>query len=288
MPTVHDAAMSVVADPFFLDAPGGRLFAVHHRPQDAATVRGHVLCVPPFNEEMNRCRSMITLQAAAFAGLGYGTLVVDLLGTGDSAGEHGDARWPLWLGGLRAAHAWLAQRPGGCRAILGTRLGAILAAQLHAELARGDIALVLWQPVIDGKTHLTQFLRVRMAAQLDRADVAKESTASMRKQLDAGEPVEVAGYEIHPQLARAIDDARLGDPKLAPGTAILWLENAAGDGAGLALPSRKAVDTWVAAGLAVDAAVYAGPAFWQVHERVVTPSIIERTTQWFRDTVAAR
>ena len=40
--------------------------------------------------------------------------------------------------------------------------------------------------------------------------------------------------------------------------------------------------------LAVDAATYAGPAFWQVHERVVTPSIVERTTQWFRDKVAAR
>ena len=288
MSTVHDAAVRVVADPFFLDAPGGRLFAVHHRPADASSVRGHVLVVPPFNEEMNRCRSMVTLQAAAFARLGYGALVIDLHGTGDSAGEHGDARWPLWVDGLRAAHAWLAQRPGGCRAILGTRLGAILAAQFHAQLARSDIALILWQPVVDGKTHLTQFLRVRMAAQLDRADVPKESTASMRKQLDAGESIEVAGYEIHPQLARSIDEAQLADAPLRSGTAILWLENAAGDATELAPPSRKVLDAWAAAGLAVDAATYAGPAFWQVHERVVTPSIVERTTQWFRDKVAAR
>jgi exosortase A-associated hydrolase 2 len=187
---------------------------------------------------------------------------------------------------VRAAFDWLARQPGGCRAILGTRLGAILATQLHAQAARSDIALILWQPVVDGKTHLTQFLRVRMAAQLDRADLPKESTASMRKQLDAGESVEVAGYEIHPQLANAIDDIRLTDHVPSKGAPVAWFENAAPDEAQLSLPSKKVLDAWAAAGAAVDTATYAGPAFWQVHERVVTPSIIEQTSEWFRTRVA--
>lgn len=286
MPAAQQA-VRIVADPFFIDAPGRRLFAVHHRPADADMVRGQVLCIPAFNEEMNRCRSMVTLQAAELARIGYGTLVIDPSGTGDSSGGYGDARWPTWIDDIGLAFDWLARQPGERRVLLGVRLGTILAAQLHAAIGRADIALVVWQPVVDGKTHLTQFLRVRMAAQLDRADVPKESTATMRKQLDTGEPLEVAGYEIHPELARAIDAARLDTP-LPSGTQVLWLENAGGDDAQIGLPSRKVVDAWTAAGAAVETATYAGPAFWQVHERVLTPSIISATTRWLAGRSSAR
>src|SRR2546426_10091814 len=89
--------------PFFLNAPSGRLLAVHHRPAELSSIRGHLLCILPFNEEMNRCRSMITLQAKAFSLLGIGTLVLDLHGTGDSEGNYVDARWEIWLEDIRAA-----------------------------------------------------------------------------------------------------------------------------------------------------------------------------------------
>lgn len=279
MPAVHDAAR-VDAEPFFIDLPGRRLFAVHHRPAAGRAVHGQVLCVPAFNEEMNRCRSMLTLQAVALARAGWGTLVVDPTGTGDSSGEFGAARWATWLDDLAAANDWLARQPGAQRVLLGVRLGAILAAQLHGQLGDARTGLAMWQPVLDGKTHLTQFLRVRMAAQLDRADLPKETTTNMRQQLERGEPIEVAGYEIHPELARAIDAAKLDAPPAA-GTPVLWLENAGGDDPQLALPSRKLVDAWRAAGVAVEAATYAGPAFWQVHERVLTPSIVALTNAWF-------
>lgn len=68
---------------------------------------------------------------------------------------------------------------GGCRAIWGIRLGALLAANCMST-KDAKLALMLWQPVIDGKTHLTQFFRVRIAANMDRADVQKETTAFMR------------------------------------------------------------------------------------------------------------
>jgi exosortase A-associated hydrolase 2 len=223
---------------------------------------------------------MVTLQAQALAQLGFGTLLVDLHGTGDSQGLYRDARWSTWLDDLHAAHAWLQARPGGCRALWGIRLGAILAAQLHVRLARPELALALWQPVIDGKQHLNQFLRVRMAAQLDRPNLPKETTTSMRQQLAAGEPLEVAGYEIHPELATAIDAARLTDHALQA-AAILWLDSVSPDNPELSLPTRAAAEAWAKAGVRVEPVAYSGPAFWQVHERVVTPSIIEKTTHWF-------
>lgn len=265
----------------FLDAPSGRLFAVHHGPADADSARGQVLFVPPFNEEMNRCRSMMTLQAAQFAALGYGAMVIDPFGTGDSAGEFHDARWDLWLQDLGTAFQWLDRRPGGCRAILGIRLGAMLAAEFVERSNLPAMALVFWQPVVDGKTHLTQFLRVRMAAQLDRAHLPKETTSSMRQQLSQGEPVEVGGYNIHPDLASAVDAARLADRALPASTRVLWIENAGPNAEGLAPASQKITSQWTQQGIRLDIATTDGPAFWQLHERVTSPSVLESTSAWF-------
>ena len=278
----------VVVEPFFLDAPAGRLFVVHHRPFDAASIRGHVLCVPPFNEEMNRSRSMMTRQAQALGALGFGTLIVDVHGTGDSEGDYCDARWDIWLDDIRAALRWVMTQPCGLSAILGVRLGALLATQIHAELGQPGVALVLWQPVLDGKVHLTQFFRVRMAAQLDRPDLPKETAASMRQQLASGQSVEVAGYEIHPELAKAIDEERLIGYQMAKGSPVLWLENASQDQPEISLPSKNALLVWENSGVIVDAFTYLGPAFWQVHERVVASTLIERTSAWISAKVLAK
>lgn len=283
----ESAKVGVCAQAFFLPTPSGRVFSVHHCPADSAAIRGHVLLAPAFNEEMNRCRSMVTLQAQAFARLGYGTLVIDPHGTGDSEGEFRDARWELWLRDLQAAYEWLTKHAGGCRAILGIRLGAILASELHRRIASPSVGLILWQPVPDGKVHLTQFFRVRMAAQLDRPHLPKETTSSMRQQLAAGENIEVAGYEVHPDLALAIDDARLAASTPAPKTQVAWLENVGGESLEVSPASKKIISDWTAAGVAVESLLFKGPAFWQVHERVTAPAMIEQTCAWFEKTVVA-
>jgi exosortase A-associated hydrolase 2 len=263
--------------PFFLDTPGGRIFAVHHAPPGA---RRHVLCVPPFNEEMNRCRSMLTLQAQALAGIGCGLLVVDLFGTGDSEGGYVDARWERWLGNLSAASLWLASQ-GGCVALLGIRLGVILAADWLGRSAKGEPrALVAWQPVIDGRQYLTQFLRIRIAANMDRKDLPKETTASMREQFAAGRPVEIGGYEIHPELAGAIEAAHLSKSVLPTGTRIAWLEQLTPASTVPSPAGEKLIAEWTAAGLAIDVIGFEGQAFWQLHERSMAMDAIKSTTAW--------
>lgn len=270
----------MITDPFFLATDFGHVYAVHHRPAPSVPVRGQVLVVAPFNEEMNRCRSMITLQARAWAGIGWGTLLIDLPGTGDSDGNHKDARWAAWLGALHTARHWLHEQPGGFRVIWGIRLGAILAAEVHASISTPNIALMLWQPVIDGKLHLTQFLRVRMAAQLDRTDLPKETTQSMRAQWADGQSVEVAGYDIHPELAASIEAAHLGSLQLAPGSRLFWLEQAIGKPAELSPASQTHLARWPGVKVPVDTALFDGPAFWQAHERIEAPNAVELTTQW--------
>lgn len=249
-------------------------------------MRGHVLCVPPFNEEMNRCRSMVTLLARALSAQGLGTLVLDLYGTGDSEGDYAQARWSIWLDDLRRGMAWLDAQPGGCRVLWGLRLGAILAAELHAQRRRAETALMLWQPVLDGKVHLNQFLRVRVAAQIDLAGAAKETTASMRATLAKGEPIEVAGYALHPELTEALDRARLAQHVLPAGTPVLWLENAVGEPADIAPPSRAAMHSWPGAACRLEVAPFAGAAFWQAHERLVAEQAVSASADWCGRTVA--
>jgi hypothetical protein len=129
---------------------------------------------------------------------------------------------------------------------------------------------------------------VRMAAQLDRAHLPKETTSSMRQQLSQGEPVEVGGYSIHPELASAVDAARLADRALPASTHVLWIENAGPNGDGLAPASQKITSQWTQQGIRLDIATTDGPAFWQLHERVTSSSVLESTTSWFAQNALGR
>lgn len=254
----------------------GRLFAVYHEPKEVAGLRGNVLIVPPFNEEMNRCRSMVTLLAQEYARIGVGTLVLDLYGTGESDGTYGDARWSIWLDNVRQAINWLQGKPGGCLAVQGIRLGVPLA--LEAVATGGEVpAVIAWQPVVDGKMYFTQFLRIRLAANMDRQDIPKETTGGMRSQLAEGQGVEVAGYEVHPELAAAIERINLKSYQSAYKMDVLWFEKATGETPELPENSRALIEGWRAAGVTVDGEAFEGPAFWALHDRFLAPDLLQKT-----------
>jgi len=276
----HGGGISL--EPSFLDSPDGPLFAMLHRPADGRPWLGTFLCCMPFNEEMNRCRSMTSELAQRLVPAGYGLMVLDLLGTGDSAGQYSDGRWSTWVDNLQAALHGLRQRPGGCVGLLGIRLGAILAAELHAREADPALTLLLWQPVLDGKTHLTQFMRVRIAANMDRTDQPRETTTTMRQQWSSGEIVEIAGYALHPELAQAIDQASLAANPLAAGTRLLWLEHSIEADAALSPATQRLLERWPGAAVEQTVQLFQGPAFWQVHERVDAPQVIDATAAWLR------
>lgn len=270
------AGTQIEVEPFFLDTPGGRVFVVHHAPK---ALNGHVLCVPGFNEEMNRCRSMLTLQARELAAHGIGTMVIDLFGTGDSDGEYVEARWERWLENLSAAGQWLQER-GGLVALLGIRLGVILAVDWLDANPEPVRRLVAWQPVVDGKQYFNQFLRIRIAANMDRADLPRETTGSMREQLAGGTPVEVGGYEVHPELAAAIEARHLGRMQPPQSTRIAWFEQPSPGGEVPSPVSAKVVSAWRDTGLSVEVMPFSGQAFWQIHERSLAAELIEKTSLW--------
>lgn len=238
---------------------------------------GDVLFVPPFAEEMNRSRRMMTLLAQGLAERGYGSLVVDPFGTGDSDGEFAEARIAIWRDDLRRGYDWLAARGTVNISLVALRFGALLAHELCA--ARPVNRLVLWQPAASGEQMLTQFMRIRLAAGLTTGQV--ETTTTLRQRLGAGETLEIAGYDIVGGLAAEMDALRL-DPNDPPRTSsIHWFDLVAEDGRALTPGSTRLIDGWHARGATVDARAIKGDAFWALLETTVAPKLIEATVAAF-------
>ncbi len=267
-----------VARPVFIDAPSRRLFGLYVAPHAGAASLGRAaLYVPPFAEEMNRSRRMAALQARALASIGIGTLLLDLFGTGDGSGDFGSARLPLWLEDIAVAADWLDGQGGAAVCLWGLRFGALLSAQAAARQPSRFKHLLLWQPVIDGKAMLTQFLRIRVAAAMGEGGAA-EKTEDLRNQLAAGSAVEVAGYEIAPELAQAMDELRLDRLGLAGDRRVDWIE-AGGEASDRILPAGERVaDVWRKAGIAVSTKTVPGDPFWTLQETTLAPEMLAATT----------
>jgi exosortase A-associated hydrolase 2 len=234
---------------------------------------------------MNKCRRIMALMARRLSRLGYGVLLFDLYGTGDSEGDFADARWDIWLEDVSRAHTWLRQRHGMQTDVLALRLGALLAVESCVSATPLPGRLVLWQPVAQGDSYLTQFLRLRLAAAMMDSAREKESTRSLRQALAGGQPVEVAGYLLAPALAEAVAARQLSPPRCSWSSAH-WIEVGSAPGGGLSPASQRAIDAWKQAGLAVQGAVVAGEAFWTTPEITVVPGLLEATEEVFGSAAA--
>ena len=255
----------------FLEGAQGQLFYVLHSPR-SSSMRGCVLYVHPFAEELNKSRRMAALQARRLAAADHVVMMPDLHGCGDSAGDFGDARWELWLSDLDLCLEWLRQRYSAPTVFWGLRVGCLLIADWLAARDIHPAAVIFWQPVTDGELFLNQFLRLRMAAGMIGGH--KESTAQLRARLEAGETLEVAGYALPPQMAASLASARLMSSSIAP---VIWLE--VNQLAELPPVSRQVVGSWRDRGIAVDAAVLDGEPFWTTQEIGEVPALLDLTLE---------
>jgi len=265
-------------EPHFLAGKQGKLFALYFPARMPA--RGALLYLPPFAEEMNRCRTAAAAQARRLAAAGHACLLLDHYGTGDSEGDFADARWAIWCEDALSAARWLEERTALRPTLWGLRLGALLAMDVASRSECRLDRLLLWQPVTDGKTHLTQHLRLRVAGLMDRG-LPAETSEGMRTRLALGECVEIAGYDLPGPLAQEIDRLRITGPELAPGTTIDWLENVAAPDKALPVGAQRAIDALLAKGLTVHPHTFAGPPVWSLHERDDPSQLIDATMALF-------
>lgn len=274
MPAPFEAFFLPVTDP----VPGQR-FCIFH-PARGPSVKGAVVYVHPFAEEMNKSRRMAAMQSRALAEAGYGVLQIDLLGCGDSSGDFGDASWQDWIDDVLRGCTYLQREVQAPLWIWGLRAGCLLAVESAARL-EAPPNLILWAPTPSGKALLQQFLRLKAAATLAGGN-AKTVTDGIRADLARGRAVEIAGYKLSPGLASGLEQATLQNLR-RPGASgrVEWFELTTRDDGSASPAAMAAFAAWTKNGSSgARLHVSTGPAFWQTTE-------IEDAPAWLRTTIDA-
>jgi exosortase A-associated hydrolase 2 len=258
----------------FLPGESGQLFSLYRGSPAMATV---AVFVPAFAEEMNKSRRMFTLTAEALADRGIGSLILDLYGTGDSAGDFADARWERWRSDVQQACAWLVARGHRQIVLVGLRLGALLA--LHAAGAIPEVTrIVLWQPVLSGESLVTQFLRTDVVARMLTQADSRSSTETLRAQLRNGEPIEVAGYMLAPALVQSLESLRLETLMPEHNVSVDWIDVVVDAGRGSTPAGERVRHAWQEQGVNVNYQIVSGPPFWSSVEIAEAPELVLATT----------
>lgn len=268
---------SITLDASHVPSDRGRILLTFWRPVGAC--RSAVLLVPPFAEEMNKSRRMFALLGQALAARGAACVLPDLFGTGDSEGEFVEADWDGWQQDLGAASKWCAQHLATIEGLVALRLGAALAADAsEADLLPPLQRVVLWQPVFDCDRHLTQFLRMRTAASLTQ-DGRGETVEQLRRRLHEGGTVEVAGYEVGSDLARALAGRHPQRELPAGWRGVHWMEIQRTADAPLPAPSQKIIEMSRAGGRVVESWATTGEPFWASTEIATSRPMVERCVE---------
>lgn len=207
--------------PFFFSHPGGRLFGIYHAPGAERVVGAWVFC-HPFAEEKLWAQRVYVSFARELARHGYAVLRFDMSGHGDSDGRFEDASIEKYVADTRAALTELSGRvPAGCPlGLFGLRLGASIAV-LAAENDDRVKRLVLWEPILDGEKYGQEILMTNLATQMATHGKVITERTKLVAQMEAGQTVNVDGYEVAGPMFRQIcginlagRGATFGDPCL--------------------------------------------------------------------------
>ncbi len=199
-------------EPFFFISGGRRLFGAWQGSDGPA--RFALLFCHPFGEEKKSSHRAFVETARALAAESVASLRFDMTGCGDSEGDFDRAGLPFWRADIAAAWAELSRRAGAAsRALLGLRLGATLAADSLDRL-EGVGALVLWQPVVDGKEEFDAELRRLLIQEMMTHGRSGTERRDLMAAFERGEhELELDGYPITPALYREIGGLRLAEKR---------------------------------------------------------------------------
>ena len=247
----------------------------------ATTPAACILVVPPFAEEMNKCRRMVTEVSLGLVEHGVATIVPDLYGTGDSGGDFSDGDLSTWQNDLATAASWAADAGAPVSGLLAVRFGCALAAAAASAGLLGAVQrTVFWQPSFEGRRVLSQFLRLRVAAGL--MEDRQETIAVLRQRLTGGEIIEVAGYGLSGQLAAEVE-ALAPPQRLASELGhVSWYEIVRESEAERPMRGSAVIDRSRLAGREIAIRGFHGEPFWASTEIVRNAAMVSETISTFR------
>lgn len=262
----------------FIEGQAGKLFALHYAPNKIANQSECFVVAASLAEEMNRCRYMGTMLAQQLSMRGYGYLVVDAYGTGDSAGDTKDVCWEQTCRDLNTAiqHAFTLGYQHV--SLIGIRLGALQVMQVAAKLPNIK-RLIFWQPIINGQAALTQFLRIKIAASIGRNE-EPGTIKDFEAQIERGEYLNVAGYDINPEFFNGIKTAHFKNHLESCIFPVGWFTTLTSADRRTPQGDVKLIQEWRNKGSNVSHIEIIGPSFWQAHERTLVPELVEETIKY--------
>ena len=121
-------------------------------------------------------------------------------------------------------------------------------------------------------------MRLRLAAGLQGAQT-QGVMKSMRQQLDLGEPLDIAGYQLSAVLAQGLGQATLAPPVVrGSGQRLEWFELSTLENASPSVVATERFAQWQQAGFDARLHMTRGPAFWQSTEIEEAPALVSATT----------
>ena len=249
--------------PLFFGDHNAELFGCLHFA--AAPVGSSVIVQPVLHEYMGSHRTLVQLAARLAAG-GVSTLRFDCRGTGDSAGESGDSGPIDWQLDVTTAAAELARLSGqGHPSIAGLRLGASLALLRQCEPAASPVpALVLWDPIVSGKTWVQELL-------------------AQQRERFSGVEGEVLGFPFGPALREQLEaiDLRMAGRPAARRILIVQTSGSVREEIDALMARLQAVGT------AVERCAFDTPPFWRDPGKTFVPrAVIDAIVAWLKGAVA--
>lgn len=197
-----------------LNADNREILALHQAAStDAAHLGSYVLC-RPIGQEGTRTVAMFRVLSERLARAGCDVWRFDYHGTGDSPGEEIDQTLQGWGQDLLAVHAQAAAQARGPVRWFGMGLGANVALRAATQASQSPRALVLWEPVLQGRRYVQALLEGH------RRELAREFCYSWDQLLDQGRateptlPGDVLGFDYGQRLSTEI--AELDGLPLAP------------------------------------------------------------------------
>jgi len=195
--------MSVAAEiaPVSFGAPGKELFGCLHVPDpDCCRDCGVVICQPFGHEYVNSHRALRQL-ASRLADVGFPVLRFDYYGCGDSLGDVTHGNIAEWILNISQAISEVQQRIAVSNlCVIGLRLGASLA-MLNARTRNCAASLVLWDPIIDGRSYLNGLIALQKQMLKFRPKQPRAEHGQY--------PLDIFGFPMSDDLCRSIREIDL-------------------------------------------------------------------------------
>lgn len=148
--------------PLFFGESDRQLFGYYHEPNADNFRDASVLLCNPIGFEYEKAHNVIRQMAIKLSDLGYHVLRFDYFATGDSSGFSNEFTIDQCINDVSLAYDELFDMSSNKKvSIIGMRFGALIAA--HATQNRKTRNLILWDPILDGKSYLNTLKEMQVA-----------------------------------------------------------------------------------------------------------------------------